>query len=178
MSRPFHSRGFTLVELMITLALLAIMAFIAIPSFTQLTRNNQLQAKAEELKSFLVFARSEAVTQRRAIKIDALDSTLWKICYASAAPGSDKCPDDANTLRNLEVDSGTAKLVLTNAGGTAIDQLLYRPNGTASVGALITVCRDKDASTGYLTSIAANGSAALFPRGKSDNSGTALAKCE
>ena len=65
-----------------------------------------------------------------------------------------------------------------NAGGTAIDQLLYRPNGTANVGALITVCRDKDASTGYLTSIAANGSAALFPRGKSDNSGTALAKCE
>lgn len=176
MSRPSHSRGFTLVELMITLALLAIMAFIAIPSFTQLTRNNQLQAKAEELKSFLVFARSEAVTKRRAIKIDARDSALWKVCYASAAPGSNKCPDNANTLRSLEVDSGTAKLVLTNAGGT--DQLLYRPNGTASVGALITVCRDKDASTGYLTSIAANGSVALFPRGKSDNSGTALAKCE
>ncbi len=178
MSCARTSQGFTLPELMIVISLVAIMAFIAVPNFIQLTRNNQIQAKTEELKSFLVFARSEAVTQRRSIKIDALDSTRWKICYASAAPGSNKCPDDANTLRNLEVDSSIAKLVLTNAGGTAIDQLLYRPNGTASVGALITVCRDKDASTGYLTSIAAHGSVALFPRGKSDNNGTALAACE
>ena len=177
MSRPFHSRGFTLVELMITLALLAIMAFIAIPSFTQLTRNNQLQAKAEELKSFLVFARSEAVTQRRVIKIEATNSNEWQICYAPQ-PVTGPCSSSSKVLRKLEIDSGIAKLVLTNAGGTAINQLLYRPNGTASVGALITVCRDKDASTGYLTSIAANGSAALFPRGKSDNNGTALAKCE
>lgn len=175
MSRPSHSRGFTLVELMITLALLAIMAFIAIPSFTQLTRNNQLQAKAEELKSFLVFARSEAVTQRRVIKIEATNSNEWQICYAPQ-PVTGPCSSSSKVLRKLEIDSGTAKLVLTNAGGT--DQLLYRPNGTASVGALITVCRDKDASTGYLTSIAANGSVALFPRGKSDNNGTALAKCE
>lgn len=175
MSRPSQSRGFTLVELMITLALLAIMAFIAIPSFTQLTRNNQLQAKAEELKSFLVFARSEAVTQRRVIKIEATNSNEWQICYAPQ-PVTGPCSSSSKVLRKLEIDSGTAKLVLTNAGGT--DQLLYRPNGTASVGALITVCRDKDASTGYLTSIAANGSVALFPRGKSDNNGTALAKCE
>ena len=41
MSGPVTSRGFTLIELMIVLALLAIVAFIAVPNFTDFIERNQ-----------------------------------------------------------------------------------------------------------------------------------------
>ena len=40
MPNTLNERGFTLVELMITVALLAIVATIAVPNFTQFIRNN------------------------------------------------------------------------------------------------------------------------------------------
>ena len=62
MSRLKGMRGFTLVELMITIALLGVVATIAVPNFVQFIRNNQVQAKADELKTFLQYARGQACT--------------------------------------------------------------------------------------------------------------------
>ncbi|WP_419536157.1 GspH/FimT family pseudopilin [Endozoicomonas sp.] len=57
------SGGFTLVELIITLAVLGILSAIAYPSLTQSIANNQVRSQAEEIQSILAFARSEAITR-------------------------------------------------------------------------------------------------------------------
>ena len=75
MSRLKDMRGFTLVELMITIALLAIVATIAVPNFVQFIRNNQVQAKADELKTFLQYARGQAVATRK--KYEITTGTDW-----------------------------------------------------------------------------------------------------
>ena len=62
-------RGFTLIELMITVVLLTIVATVAVPNFTRFIQNNQVQAKADELKSLLQYARGQAVTRRKAYEI-------------------------------------------------------------------------------------------------------------
>lgn len=77
MSYRSNSTGFTLIELLIIVVLLAIMASFAIPSFKQLTERNELQSAAEELNAMLQYARSEAVSQRRAISIQALKDKDW-----------------------------------------------------------------------------------------------------
>lgn len=58
-------RGFTLIELMVIIALVAIMAGIAVPSFTQFVRNNRVTTQADEIHRFLQYARGEAVVRRR-----------------------------------------------------------------------------------------------------------------
>jgi type IV fimbrial biogenesis protein FimT len=56
-----RGRGFTLIELVVTLAVLAIVLAIAIPSFQDFLRRNRVAAETNNLTSALALARSEAV---------------------------------------------------------------------------------------------------------------------
>lgn len=56
--------GFTLVELMITVAVLAIIAAMAMPSFANLVRSNRLNASANEMVAMLQTARTAAISNR------------------------------------------------------------------------------------------------------------------
>ncbi|HEY9541050.1 MAG TPA: GspH/FimT family pseudopilin [Luteimonas sp.] len=61
---PSAMRGFTLVELMVTLAVLTIIAIIATPSFANLIRGNRLASSANEMVALLQTARSAAISNR------------------------------------------------------------------------------------------------------------------
>lgn len=56
-----HERGFTLIELMVTLAVAGILMVIAIPSFKKITLKNRLSTTANQFVDALNTARMEAV---------------------------------------------------------------------------------------------------------------------
>lgn len=58
-------KGLTLIEIMVTLAVLAIVLTVAIPSFSSLVIGNRLTAQANELLAGLSLARAEAIKQNR-----------------------------------------------------------------------------------------------------------------
>lgn len=64
LSAPYVSadavRGFTLVEMMATVAVLAILASVALPALTAFTASNRLSALSSDVVSSLVLARTEA----------------------------------------------------------------------------------------------------------------------
>lgn len=62
--------GFTLVELMVTIAIFAILVTLAAPSFDQLIRRSRLDAGAETFQSALAYTRSEAT--KRAARVSML----------------------------------------------------------------------------------------------------------
>lgn len=56
-----RDRGFSLVETMVVVAIVAIVSAIAAPSFVEMIRNNRLSAATSALQSSLNLARSEAI---------------------------------------------------------------------------------------------------------------------
>lgn len=70
----FLNRGFTLVELMVTVAVVAIVSGIAIPSFNSMIINNRSVNIANEFVDALSFARAQAVTRPARISICASNS--------------------------------------------------------------------------------------------------------
>lgn len=57
------SQGFTLIELMVTLSVIAILSAIAAPSFMTIIRDNRLATQANELVGSIQYARTEAAKQ-------------------------------------------------------------------------------------------------------------------
>jgi type IV fimbrial biogenesis protein FimT len=78
--------GFTLMELMTALAVLAVLVAIATPSFRQFSANSRMSASANSLMNALAIARSEALHQSMPVAIcasvdsltcDTTHPTIW-----------------------------------------------------------------------------------------------------
>ena len=70
------SRGFTLVELIVTIAVLAIIETLAVPSFNNILLKQNLKKSTQELASVLVQARSKAALERREVTVQLNTSAI------------------------------------------------------------------------------------------------------
>lgn len=76
-------KGFTLIELVMTIAILAILLVVAIPSFRALIINNRITTQANEFVSDVTYARAEAV--RRNTRITVCKSADGATCDTTTA---------------------------------------------------------------------------------------------
>lgn len=76
MSPRYQFSGFTLIELIVTMAVAAIIAAVAIPSFSRLIANNQVATDTNRLLSTLQFAHSEAVLRGGVVSVSAISSNF------------------------------------------------------------------------------------------------------
>ncbi len=72
--------GFTLIELMVVVALVAVLIAIAAPSMREVIDVRRLRAINSQLFTDLQFARSEATTRRAMVRLDFRDSAT-QTCY-------------------------------------------------------------------------------------------------
>lgn len=73
-----HARGFTIVEMMVTVAVLAILVVLGVPTMRGVIENGRIRAAGESLKYGLTLARTEAV-RRNALVEFLTDGTGWNI---------------------------------------------------------------------------------------------------
>lgn len=118
-SGSFRPWGFSLVELMVTIAVAAIALAIATPSFTSIINSNRLSSAANEMVAAIQIARTEAVRLNRSITV--CSSGNGADC---AGTGSWVVLDGAKLLR---VSSFHGKV----KSGAAIDEFIFRADGLA-----------------------------------------------
>lgn len=70
--------GFTLVELMVTVALAAILAFVAVPNLSLFKRNAELTSATNALVAAISTARSEALKRNYNAVVLPADGTRWE----------------------------------------------------------------------------------------------------
>jgi type IV fimbrial biogenesis protein FimT len=91
-------RGVTLLELMVVIAIVAILAAVGLPSMTEMVKNNRVSSARMNFISDLNFARSEAIKRNTRILIcsgqaDCVNdanwaATGWLVCYDADRNGA------------------------------------------------------------------------------------------
>ncbi|TVZ38370.1 type IV fimbrial biogenesis protein FimT [Alteromonadaceae bacterium 2753L.S.0a.02] len=109
--------GLTIPELMIGLLLFAIVSSLAVPSFQNVMRKNEMKAQLGLVTSSLAYARSEAVSRQKQISVCA--STAGAVCDAGATWSSGWLVFvDENEDGSFDTDDGDELLkVVGRAGG-------------------------------------------------------------
>lgn len=150
-------KGFSLIEVMVTLAIAAIVLSVGVPSFQSFIQSNRQTTAINELATALQLARSTAVSRRVRVTVckspDGLNcatgggsgdwSQGWMVF---ANPGNGNAPANPNTdlLRVHGALAGNATLI---GSGPTVNRVSFRPQGMVdgNIGT-ITYCDSRGAS--------------------------------
>ena len=112
-------KGFTLIELIITITILAILLTVAIPSFRALIINNRITTQANDFVSDISYARAEAVRR----------NTRVTVCYSTTGAA---CTPGATWTAGWIIFTDPAVYGVVNAGET-----ILRVHGPLTTGATL-----------------------------------------
>lgn len=150
--RAGRARGFTLIELMVTVSVLAVLAMVAVPSFNEAILSNRLSSYANTFVGTTQLARSEAIKRNGNVVLcksaagnACTTSGGWQqgwIVFADTGAGANR--------GNGMLDSDETRILYqqilgTNFSFTGPDTVVYRgtglKDGTGTTDDSFTLCR-------------------------------------
>lgn len=156
------SSGFSLLELVIVLAILSILSGVAAPALGAWLQDNRLESNAQKILGVVRLARTEAITRNEVIKIERHDQhTLWSCESIEKDKPCNNVADDDNFLSAVEWDSNSVFVASSGKANQVVsfDQRGRRvlKNGTV----VITVCDSRGSESGMMIRINQVGRATL-----------------
>jgi type IV fimbrial biogenesis protein FimT len=131
MARPVARarRGFTLIEAMVVVAMVAIIATLGVPGFRSFIGTMNSKSTAFDLVGDLAFARSEAIKRNQSIRMEPKAAGDWSKgwCVVAGTAGN-ACVASAGKAVLRERDALDSALTVAAAPAT----LDFRPNGRAA----------------------------------------------
>lgn len=154
-----NTKGFSLIELLVVVALAGILAAIAFPSFTQWRQNMEYREAARDVVSVLRDARSRAISTNREhrVEFDAVNRQ-YKMRRGNLAANSnwDVAEVVSVVVKNWVILPVGVNMMYTATCNSNVDiDIEFNPNGTSGTG---TICiRDSNNTTRFSITVASTG---------------------
>lgn len=136
--RVRSQRGFTLLELLVTISVAAILLAIAVPSYRSIVQRNSMAAQVNDLVGALNYARSEAVSRGQRVYLcqssdqaHCTDGNDWSdgwIVYSPDPTAAGVSPASDNIIR---VESGTTGQVQISRSNGLPPHVSFNADGFA-----------------------------------------------
>lgn len=148
------TRGFTLIELMVVVTLVAVLSAIAVPSFRTLLLNQRLAASMSEFVAALSLARTEALKRSQTITLTSKTGKDWNSGW-EVKGAVDGVPTTMRTFGALP----DGVMVDTTLGSAFNGKVSYDANGFSRNGdAYLMGCVALKAETGRRSAVVVSAS--------------------
>jgi prepilin-type N-terminal cleavage/methylation domain-containing protein len=127
------SRGFTLIELMITLVIMVLAITIGVPSFNDFIASQRVRAAASDLMADMAYARAEAIKESRRAIMERLSGATgtwkdgWRICVD--LDGDGVCGAGEVRKATTPVPGDPARTIVCATTGDLLSAIVFRPDG-------------------------------------------------
>lgn len=134
------ARGFSLIELMVAIVVLAILTSIALPNFRSFARRNAVTSQSNAILADLQYARNDAITRR--VVTDICGSTDGTACtgsnafeggwvvYRETAPGPTATFSAADEVQRVTQAQSGISILLVDDTGAAVDDVGFNQQGS------------------------------------------------
>jgi type IV fimbrial biogenesis protein FimT len=140
--------GLTLIELIVTLAVISILLVVGIPQFKSTTANSRLTSAINTLSGDLAFARTEAI--KRGVSVDVTAPTTdWADGWTTAVIIS------GSPTQNLRLSPALTANTAINTSGVASVQ--FTADGRSNAAVTFSLCDDRVGAFGKTLSLTTAG---------------------
>ena len=139
MRKNTDSKGFTLVEMVIVIAVMAILAAIAVPHFQTYMTQRRLSGAARQVMTDLMAAKMKAVSLNQDVKVSFGSTHIYQIWNDANGDGTvaDDEGDDIERdthpdYHDVALSMGEIKYIIFYPRGTASNRAVTATNSTGS----------------------------------------------
>ena len=142
--------GFTLLELMIVMLIVAIMTTLALPAMTEFVADQRVRTTASDMVSEIAFARAKAVENGRRVIMERLVNTGWHQGWRTYADVNSNGSYEAGTDLELKQFNGfgtgaaraTGRLYICSNTADFATNIIFRADGRVVRSATATSAND------------------------------------
>lgn len=134
-----QTSGFTIIELLIVMIIVAIGVALAVPSYKAIIEKRRLTAATEDIAAFMKYAHSESIKRNDdvIVNIRRTDATTWCVGATLGRTACNCYETDTTAATFCEIEDVPQRIVQADVISNANYQLMHimRVNGTATANA-------------------------------------------